>query len=150
MSSMSLLGYGDYEGGVRRPPPGSIAPMILERSMHQGFLSNTYLVADEPGGTAVMIDAGGPVAPLLEKIDEHELTLSHVLLTHHHGDHVADLPAVLDRHPDVRVLTHPLEKVEGVSGSVGPGQAVQTGRLAIKAIHTPGHTAGMLSFFVIG
>ena len=33
--------------------------------MSDQWLSNTYLVADEPGGHAVMIDAGGPVAPLL-------------------------------------------------------------------------------------
>ena len=43
--------------------------MIVERSMSDAWLSNTYLVADELGGHAVMIDAGGPVAPLLEAID---------------------------------------------------------------------------------
>ena len=35
--------------------------MIVERSMADGWLSNTYLVADEDAGEAVMIDAGGPV-----------------------------------------------------------------------------------------
>ena len=39
--------------------------MIVERSMSEGWLSNTYLVADEQGSDAVLIDAGGPVAPLL-------------------------------------------------------------------------------------
>ena len=34
--------------------------MIIERSMNDDFLSNTYLVADELGSHAVMIDAGGP------------------------------------------------------------------------------------------
>ena len=34
--------------------------------MHDQWLSNTYVVADEQGSQAVMIDAGGPVAPLLE------------------------------------------------------------------------------------
>ena len=33
--------------------------------MNDQFLSNTYVVADADGGTAVMIDAGGPVEPLL-------------------------------------------------------------------------------------
>ena len=37
--------------------------MILERSMHPDWLSNTYLVADEAGGDRVLIDAGGPYAP---------------------------------------------------------------------------------------
>ena len=39
--------------------------MLIERSMNDDFLSNTYLVADELGSHAVMIDAGGPVEPLL-------------------------------------------------------------------------------------
>src|SRR3712207_589328 len=85
------------------------AVVILERSMHPQFLSNTYLVADQPGGHAVLIDAGGPVDPLLEQIAEHDLTLGHVLLTHHHHDHVAELGDVLARHPDAAVLAHPLE-----------------------------------------
>ena len=41
--------------------------------------------------TAVMIDAGGPVEPLLELIDASGYELTHVLLTHHHHDHVAEL-----------------------------------------------------------
>lgn len=124
--------------------------MILERSMTEQFLSNTYLVADEAGGTAVLVDAGGPVEPLLERIDSDGLTLSHVLLTHHHYDHVCDLPAVLERHPDVAVLGHELEQVEGMTATIAPGDTLETGGLSWEAIHTPGHTAGMLSFLVNG
>jgi glyoxylase-like metal-dependent hydrolase (beta-lactamase superfamily II) len=122
--------------------------MILERSMHDQFLSNTYVVGDEEGGTAVMIDAGGPVEPLLEAIDRHGLTLSHVLLTHHHYDHVCELAQVLERHPDAAVLGHELEEVEGRTGTIAPGDTLEAGGLRIEAIHTPGHTAGMLSFLV--
>jgi hydroxyacylglutathione hydrolase len=124
--------------------------VILERSMHDQFLSNTYLVADGPGGTAVMIDAGGPVAPLLERIEADGLTLSHVLLTHRHHDHVAELGAVRERHPDAEVVAHRLEEVDGTTGKLGPGQRVRAGDLEIEAIHTPGHTEGMLSFLVNG
>jgi glyoxylase-like metal-dependent hydrolase (beta-lactamase superfamily II) len=120
--------------------------MHLERSMNDQFLSNTYLVSD--GGTAVMIDAGGPVEPLLQSIDSQSLTLSHVLLTHHHYDHVCELDQVLERHPDAAVLGHELEEVEGRTGTIAPGDVVQAGDLRIEAIHTPGHTAGMLSFLV--
>ena len=124
--------------------------MILERSMHEQFLSNTYLVADVPRGTAVLIDAGGPVEPLLERIAVDELTLSHVLLTHHHFDHVAELTRVRERHPDAEVLAHPLEEVEGRTGTIEPGERILAGGLEIEALHTPGHTAGMLSFVVDG
>src|SRR4051794_25184475 len=109
--------------------------MILERSMHPQFLSNTYLVADRDGGAGALIDAGGPVAPLLEQIDERGLTLTHVLLTHHHGDHVAELGDVLERHPDAAVLAHPLERenVMGVTDTIEPGDRVQIGELEAEA-----------------
>jgi glyoxylase-like metal-dependent hydrolase (beta-lactamase superfamily II) len=58
--------------------------MIIERTMSEGFLTNNYVVADEPGGHAVMIDAGGPVAPLLTFLTDNDLTLTHVLLTPGH------------------------------------------------------------------
>jgi hydroxyacylglutathione hydrolase len=124
--------------------------MILQRSMNDQFVSNTYLVADQDGGTAVMIDAGGPVEPLLEEIDSLGLTLSHVLLTHHHFDHVCQLADVLARHPDAQVLAHELEEVEGRTGTLKPGDVVEAGDLRLEAVHTPGHTAGMLSFVLDG
>lgn len=125
-------------------------PVIIERSMNDDFLSNTYLVADELGAHAVMIDAGGPVDPLLKVLDRMRFTLTHVLLTHHHHDHVSELARVSERHPDAEVLIHPLEEVEGVTGTMSPGQVIHSGALEIEPIHTPGHTAGMLSLLVSG
>ncbi len=120
--------------------------------MADQWLSNTYLVADEPGGVAVLIDAGGPVAPLLDAVSEHDLTLSHVLLTHHHHDHIAELGEVLETFPDVEVLAHRAEGegIMGITRIVEPGHKLMTGGLEIEAIHTPGHTAGMLNFLVNG
>jgi hydroxyacylglutathione hydrolase len=121
--------------------------MIVERSMSDQWLSNTYVVADELGGSAVMVDAGGPVAPLFEFLHRGQLTLTHLLLTHHHHDHVAELHAVRERFPDVPVLIHPLERdnIPGATGTMDPDEIIETGALRIETIHTPGHTAGMLS-----
>jgi len=126
--------------------------MILERSMADQWLSNTYLVAGAPGGDAVMIDAGGPVAPLLARIADDRLTLDRVLLTHHHHDHVAELDAVLSAHPDARVLIGEPERelVPQATGTIAAGEKMAVGGLEIEAIPTPGHTAGMLSFLVNG
>ena len=120
--------------------------------MSDGWLSNTYVVADEIGGSAVMVDAGGPVAPLLEFLKRGQLTLTHVLLTHHHHDHVAELDAVKSAFSDIPVLIHPLEReqVPGATGTMQPGQTIEIGALRIETIHTPGHTAGMLSLLVDG
>jgi glyoxylase-like metal-dependent hydrolase (beta-lactamase superfamily II) len=126
--------------------------VIIERSMHDQFLSNTYLVADELGAHAVMIDAGGPVEPLLAVLDRMRFQLTHVLLTHHHFDHVAELDKVLERHPGTPVLIHPLERdqVPGATDTMEPGTAIESGALTIEPLHTPGHTAGMLSLVVGG
>jgi hydroxyacylglutathione hydrolase len=126
--------------------------MIVERSMSDGWLSNTYIVGDELGGSAVMVDAGGPVAPLLEFLKRGQLTLTHVLLTHHHHDHVAELDEVKRAFPDVPVLIHPLERdqVPGATDIMQPGEKIEIGGLRIETIHTPGHTAGMLSLLFDG
>ena len=56
--------------------------------MHPRYLSNAYLVADEAGGTAVFVDSGAPMEPLLRTAEEWNVTPTHVLRTHAHGDHV--------------------------------------------------------------
>ena len=124
--------------------------MIVERSMSSDWLSNTYLVAAEPGGDGFLVDAGGPVEPLLAKADEHGVTVTHVLLTHHHHDHVAELDKVLERWPDAAVLAHAEERVPGTTGEMKPGEEIEIGGLTIRPLHTPGHTAGMLSLLVGG
>jgi hydroxyacylglutathione hydrolase len=126
--------------------------VIIERSMSDPWLSNTYVVADELGGHAVMIDAGGPVEPLLRFLERGGFRLTHVLLTHHHHDHVMELDQVLARHPDVPVLIHPLERenVPLATGTMEPHQLIETGALQIEPLHTPGHTAGMFSLLING
>jgi len=120
--------------------------------MSDGWLSNTYLVAGAAGGDAFLVDAGGPVAPLIAKADEHDLDVTHILLTHHHGDHVAELDALKQRWPGAEVLIHPDERAEvpGATGDLLPDQELEIGGLSVKALHTPGHTAGMLSLLVGG
>jgi len=120
--------------------------------MHPQFLSNTFLVAARPGGEAFFVDAGGPMEPLFEKVAEHDLTPTHVLLTHHHFDHVSEVPAIKERWPDVEVLIHPLERdlVETATGTMEPGQTLEVGGLEVRTLHIPGHTAGMLGLLVEG
>ena len=87
---------------------------------------------------------------LFEAVEKHDLTPTHVLLTHHHYDHVCELDKILERWPDIAVLIHPLEEgdVEKTTGTVQPGEIVEIGDLRFEALHTPGHTAGMISFFL--
>jgi hydroxyacylglutathione hydrolase len=133
--------------------------MIVERTLHERFLSNTYLVADGEGGAGFFVDAGGPVAPLIEAAKRLQIEPTHVLLTHHHFDHVCELGALRKRWGKLEVLIHPLERDpllelgdalgKGIDpGAVEAGQTLQFGLLEVRPLRTPGHTAGMLSFLV--
>jgi hydroxyacylglutathione hydrolase len=127
--------------------------MIIERSLHPQFLSNTYLVADGDGGPAFFVDAGGPIEPLIKAADGHSVTPTHVLLTHHHFDHVSEVGALLKRWPDLKVLIHPLERElldddATISATMDAGDTLRFGTLEVRPLRTPGHTAGMLSLLV--
>jgi hydroxyacylglutathione hydrolase len=129
-----------------------MARMIIERSLHPQFLSNTYLVADGLGGPAFFVDAGGPVEPLIAAAQRLELTPTHLLLTHHHFDHVSEADALRKRWPKLEILIHPRELElagEGVKwGTIEAGETLRFGTLEVRPLLTPGHTAGMLSFLV--
>jgi hydroxyacylglutathione hydrolase len=136
--------------------------MIVETASNPQFISNTYLVADGEGGPAFFVDAGGPVEPLIEAAERLQLTPTHVLLTHHHYDHVCDVDKLRARWPKIEVAINPIESElmhassdDSAAQSGGPamgpvkaGETLQFGTLEVCPLNTPGHTAGMLSFLV--
>ena len=124
--------------------------MIVEKTMHSGWLSNTYLVADKPGGHAVLIDTGGPIEPIVAKIEELRLTVSHVLCTHHHHDHIAHNDDYSQRY-GCPVCGHRREADlfgGGLDQQLDDGDELVSGDLHIRALHIPGHTVGQLAFLV--
>ncbi len=123
--------------------------MVLERSMHPQYLSNTYLVGTA-GGEGFFVDAGGPVEDLIAAAERHDITPTHVLLTHRHGDHVQDLRKLLARWPGLTVLAHPDEVVDGVTGEMHAGETLDVAGFQVRTLATPGHTKGMLALLVEG
>jgi hydroxyacylglutathione hydrolase len=95
--------------------------------MDPNWLSNAYVVGDEEGGICVFVDAGAPLAPLLEFVREHRLTPTHVLRTHSHQDHIAH---------------------ESELGLPVARESLESGDLWIEAIPTPGHSDDMVCFVV--
>jgi hydroxyacylglutathione hydrolase len=93
------------------------------------WLSNAYLVADEQGGSAVYVDSGAPLEPLLHAAGEWGVTPSHVLRTHAHPDHVEH---------------------EGELGLPVVRGPLRAGGLDVEAIPTPGHSDDMIAFVVNG
>ncbi len=105
--------------------------MLVERSMHPSWLSNAFLLADEPGGTAVFVDSGAPLEPLVEAVGREGVTPTHLLITHNHADHVAGNDELVERY--------------GLEVTTG---AVETGGLRIDVLATPGHSDDGVSFVV--
>jgi len=105
--------------------------MIVERSLDPRWLSNAFLVGDEPGGIAVFVDSGAPLGPLLETMERERLSPTHVLRTHSHPDHVEHEQLLTGRF-GIPVVTEGLE----------------TGGLRIEAIPTPGHSDDGVAFVV--
>ncbi len=127
--------------------------MIVERSTHPQFVSNTFLVADGEGGPAFFVDAGGPVEPLIEAAEQRGLEPTHILLTHHHYDHVCEVDKLKERWPELEVLISPGERellgdAAASYGTIDAGETTEFGGLTVRPLRTPGHTGGMLSFLV--
>ena len=97
--------------------------------MDPGWLSNSYLLADEEGGTAVYVDSGAPLEPLLEAAERWRVQPEYVLRTHGHPDHVVHEPEL-----GLTVVT----------------SALEAGGLHIEALPTPGHAEDHLAFVVNG
>src|SRR5262245_42338342 len=115
--------------------------------MSLDWLSNSYLVADHAGGHAVIIDTGGPPEPILQRVEALRLTVSHVLCTHHHVDHVANNELYRGR-LSCRVGGHRDEArlFGGLDVELTDGQLIETGDLRLRALHIPGHTVGQLAY----
>lgn len=102
----------------------------------------SYLLADLDTREGVLVDARGADVPVLRAmLDEHQLHLRWLLRTHEHEDHPAADAAALAwlGAPSVQ---HPLPELppHGEAGTLAFGDEL------LHAIHTPGHTAGCLSY----
>jgi glyoxylase-like metal-dependent hydrolase (beta-lactamase superfamily II) len=95
--------------------------------MDSRWLSNAYLVADREGGSAVFVDSGAPIEPLLRAAEQWGVTPAAVLRTHAHPDHVEH------------------EAELGVPVITGAGRF---GDLEVEAVPTPGHSDDMVAFVI--
>jgi hydroxyacylglutathione hydrolase len=125
--------------------------LILERTEHPSWLSNAYLLGDEPGGHGVLVDSNGINQPLIEAAERYELTITDVLVTHSHADHVVTCADDAERF-GVQVLAHRLARDAGVrvDQTLEDGDVIRSGDLEIEVIATPGHCRDHLAFLVNG
>lgn len=112
--------------------------MILDQFRIGPYLNFTYLVADDEGGDAVVIDPSYGIEPVLEAIDGRRVKVRFILNTHSHPDHIAGNREVRER-TGAKVVAHRVAPLQQ-DVSVEDGDAFHAGRLRFEVVHTPGHT----------
>lgn len=100
--------------------------------------------------TCAIVDPGeAPV--VINYLKQHGLTLTAILITHHHGDHVNGVQEVLD-YKQVPVYGPSNESIHTVDHKLNDNDIVQLDEIQaeFKAIELPGHTTGQLAYYGIG
>jgi len=112
---------------------------------------NSYLIWDSRTKEAAVIDTGADATDLIDFIKSEDLRLQYILLTHSHEDHVAGLPALAAAFPHAQVYCSEKEPIEHPGIRLFKEDVYfHIGTLSIKALHTPGHSPGLTSFFITG
>ncbi|MEH6437414.1 hydroxyacylglutathione hydrolase [Massilia sp. DD77] len=108
--------------------------------------NDNYLWLIHDGVHAAVVDPGDD-EPIREALAAHKLTLTAILLTHHHADHIGGVPGLLadgpvpvfgPRHDGVKALTHPLGEGERITV---PGLDLE-----LEVLDVPGHTRGHIAY----
>ncbi|WP_137699822.1 hydroxyacylglutathione hydrolase [Marimonas lutisalis] len=101
---------------------------------------------EETGDTAVVdVPESAPIAAALEK---RGWTLTHVLLTHHHADHIDGLDELKQDYPDAVVIGAAADahRLPPLDIKVKEGDTVTVGIEWIHVIEVPGHTVGHIAY----
>ena len=122
--------------------------MIFQQFVNEDAGCLSYLIGCSQAGGAIVVD------PARDRIDEYVrfgrkkgLKVTHILETHTHADHISggrDL-AALTQAP---ILLHAESRAVFEHGTVGDGDEIQIGKIALKIMHTPGHTPDSICVLV--
>lgn len=106
------------------------------------------LVHDPSTGATASIDAPD-AAPISAALAKRGWTLSDILLTHHHADHVQGVPGLKGAFPHVRVIGPAAEAAEigHLDRALRDGERVIIGTHEAKVLAVPGHTHGHVAYW---
>jgi hydroxyacylglutathione hydrolase len=105
-----------------------------------------YLIHDPATQATASIDAP-EASPVIEALEREGWTLTDILITHHHHDHVGGV-AELKRKYGCRVVAphDKSAKIGNVDLRVSQGDVVKVGSLLARVLETPGHTLDHVSY----
>lgn len=104
-----------------------------------------YLVIDEATRQAGIVDCA-EAEPVLQAVVREQVTLTAILPTHHHYDHVGGNEDLLRAHPDLTVYGVD-ERIPGLTQRVRDGERLQLGTLTAQVIFIPAHTTGHIAYW---
>ncbi|HTQ85853.1 MAG TPA: rhodanese-like domain-containing protein [Candidatus Solibacter sp.] len=121
--------------------------MIFKQFYLNCLAHASYLIGDEQTGTAAVVDPQRDVDRYLDFAAEHGLRIRHVFLTHLHADFVAGHLELRDRVGATIYLGAQAQTAYPFS-PLNDGTVIEFGRVRLKALETPGHTAESVSILV--
>jgi hydroxyacylglutathione hydrolase len=111
-----------------------------------GF-SNTYLVGPDRGGDAVLVDPGVFDAPLLQAVEEHQLYVRSILITHAHNAHINGIRALLKVY-SAEIYANQPSVLDFPAHHVQDGDKLLLGEFTVRVMETPGHSIDSLCFML--
>lgn len=100
-----------------------------------------WLLETSPGN-AIIFDPGD-FSTVVEALRQHQLNLTHILITHHHQDHIGGVTE-LARHTGAKVVGHSLDagRLPPLDLACHDGDSLMLGPWDCEILATPGHTIG--------
>ncbi|MDR2113155.1 MAG: hydroxyacylglutathione hydrolase, partial [Candidatus Accumulibacter sp.] len=111
-------------------------------------LKDNYIWLLRKDAAAAVVDPGD-AAPVLDVLRREGLTLSSLLITHHHLDHRGGVGDLLAHSPSAKVFGPARESITGVTCPLRGGECVRLAPLGLdlQVIAVPGHTQGHLAYY---
>ncbi|KAJ6015169.1 hypothetical protein N7540_009760 [Penicillium herquei] len=112
--------------------------------------TNTYLIGT--GNSRILIDTGQGIpiwaTNITRLLRERNLTISHILLTHWHGDHTGGVPDLIEYDPALASRVYKNRPSPGQL-PIKHGQIFRTEGATVRAIFTPGHAVDHMCFHLV-
>jgi glyoxylase-like metal-dependent hydrolase (beta-lactamase superfamily II) len=109
------------------------------RQVKHGGDNFSYVIADETTKEAVVVDPSFNSSAIIQLLEEHGFDAKYVVDTHHHGDHTAGNDEIKSAF-HAKIVAYKQSHIKKDVG-VADGELIRVGKVTIKVIYTPGHTA---------